>query len=149
MRPTAHTSLIGAALIALTAVVSLSARAGQHQHPAEGAHHHPAAARLKNPVAPDAKSVAAGSTLYAKHCSECHGDTGDGDGMMVDDSMNPKPAKLNDADWKHGSTDGEIYTVIRDGVKGTDMKAFGSKMTAHELWDVVNYLRSIGPAKSH
>jgi hypothetical protein len=31
---------------------------------------------------------------------------------------------------------------------GTEMKAFAQKLTVHETWDVVNYLRSIGPAKS-
>jgi mono/diheme cytochrome c family protein len=25
------------------------------------------------------------------------------------------------------------------------MKGFASKMTEHEIWDVINYLRSIGP----
>jgi hypothetical protein len=25
------------------------------------------------------------------------------------------------------------------------MKPYGRKMTTHQLWDVVNYLRSIGP----
>ena len=32
-----------------------------------------------------------------------------------------------------------------DGVKDTGMKAFASRMTTHQIWDVVNYLRSIGP----
>ena len=34
------------------------------------------------------------------------------------EELTPKPSNLTDADWKHGSTDGEIFTVIRDGVKG-------------------------------
>ena len=44
-----------------------------------------------------------------------------------------------------GSTDGEIFVVIRDGVKNTGMKPYGRKMTTHQIWDVVNYLRSMGP----
>jgi len=27
------------------------------------------------------------------------------------------------------------------------MKAFKSKLTEHEMWDVVNYVRSLGPSK--
>ena len=125
--------------------VALAARnAQEHQHPAAGAHPHPQAAKLKNPVAADATSTTAGHKLYDKQCAGCHGDTGKGDGSMGEE-LSPKPANLTDADWKHGSTDGEIFTVIRDGVKGTGMKGNKSKLTAHQLWDVVNYVRSLGP----
>ena len=140
--------------VVFAAAATLAVRASQEhqhagaQHPTGGAHHHPEAAKIQNPVAADATSVAAGQKLYVKHCSECHGDTGKGDGEMAED-LNPKPANLTDADWKHGSSDGEIFVVVRDGVKGTGMKSFAKKMTTHEMWDVVNYLRSIGPKASH
>jgi mono/diheme cytochrome c family protein len=136
------------------AAATLAARAPQEhqhagaQHPATGAHHHPEAAKIQNPVAADATSVAAGQKLYVKHCSECHGDTGKGDGEMAGD-LDPKPANLTDAEWKHGSSDGEIFVVIRDGVKGTGMKSFAKKMATHDMWDLVNYIRSIGPKPSH
>lgn len=144
-----HTSIRDALLIvafSACVTVALGARTQQaHQHPAEGgAHHHPQAAKLKNPVPVSAASIAAGQTLYQKLCAGCHGDTGKGDGAMGEE-LNPPPSNLADADWKHGSTDGEILTVIRDGVKSTGMKAHGRKMTTHQLWDVVNYVRSIGP----
>jgi mono/diheme cytochrome c family protein len=135
-------------VVSLTAclTVALAARGRQTQeHPPEGgAHHHPKAAALKNAVPASAASIAAGGALYQKQCSGCHGDTGKGDGTMGEE-LNPKPSNLTDADWKHGSTDGEIFMVIRDGVKSTGMKGFSRKLTTHQLWDVVNYLRSIGP----
>jgi cbb3-type cytochrome c oxidase subunit III len=121
---------------------SLAALVGQ-QHEA-GAHHHPQAAQIKNPVPADARSIAAGQKLFAKNCASCHGDQGKGDGMEGEE-LDPKPADLTDDQWKHGSSDGEIYVVIRDGVRKTGMKAFGSKMTGNEIWDVVNYVLSIGP----
>ena len=120
----------------------------EHQHPEGGAHHHPEAAKIMNPVKADAASVAAGKALYEKNCASCHGKAGKGDGMMGEE-LNPKPADLTDAEWKHGSTDGEIFTVIKDGVKGTGMKSFNSKMTAHQMWDVINYVRTLGPSPSH
>ncbi|SRR5579871_489681 len=119
------------------------AAAPQDQHEA-GAHHHPEAAKVKNPVPADATSVAAGKDIYAKNCASCHGDTGKGDGRMGEE-LNPKPPNLTDAEWKHGSTDGEIYKVIHDGSPKTGMKAFGRKLTDHQIWDVINYIRSIGP----
>jgi mono/diheme cytochrome c family protein len=121
----------------------------QTQHPATGgAHHHPEAEKNQNPVAADATSIAAGKQLFEKNCASCHGKTGVGDGAMGSE-LNPKPSNLTDAEWKHGSSDGEIFAVIKDGVKGTGMKGFNSKLTAHQIWDTVNYVRSLGPAKSH
>jgi mono/diheme cytochrome c family protein len=131
----------------LTMAISIGLVAAQeHQHPGThpegGAHRHPAAAALKNPVAADATSIAAGKQLYDKQCAGCHGDSGKGDGSMGEE-LNPKPANLADADWKHGSSDGEIFTVIRDGVKNTGMKPYSRKLTTHQIWDVVNYVRSL------
>jgi len=134
-------------VVMLTAAlpIALAARDPQEQqHPTAGAHRHPAAANLKNPVAANEASVSAGRQIYDKQCAGCHGDTGKGDGAMGEE-LNPKPANLVDADWKHGSSDGEIFVVIRDGVKNTGMKPYGRKMTTHQIWDVVNYLRSMGP----
>jgi mono/diheme cytochrome c family protein len=59
----------------------------------------------------------------------------------------PKPSNLVDEEWLHGSSDGDIFVTIRDGVKNTGMKGFASKLTTRQIWDVVNYLRSIGPSR--
>jgi cbb3-type cytochrome c oxidase subunit III len=121
----------------------------QQQHPtAPGTHTHPEAAKKTNPVAADAASIAAGKQVYEKNCANCHGQTGAGDGKMGAE-LNPKPSNLTDAEWKHGSSDGEIFAVIKDGVKGTGMKSFNSKLTEHQIWDVINYIRTLAPAKSH
>jgi mono/diheme cytochrome c family protein len=137
-------ALLTFALTAALPIALGAARDEQHQHPASGAHQHPQAAKLKNPVAADAGSIAAGQKLYADHCAGCHGDAGRGEGAMGEE-LTPKPSNLADADWKHGATDGEISTVVRDGVNGTGMKPYAAKLTTHQLWDVVNDVRSLGP----
>jgi mono/diheme cytochrome c family protein len=145
--PTARLSSIPIVLFALVLFVApIAVRARQHQ---EGAHKHPEAAKLKNPVEADEKSIAAGKKLYTEFCVDCHGETGKGDGGAAQYN-DPKPPDLSDADWKHGSTDGEIYTVIREGVTDTGMRAF-KEITPRQTWDLVNYVRSLGPppAKSH
>lgn len=148
MRSTIRDALLVVVLAAAVPAALAARDPQQHQHPAThpegGAHRHPAAAKLKNPVAADNASITAGRQIYDKQCAGCHGDTGTGDGAMGEE-LNPKPANLVDADWKHGSTDGEIFVVIRDGVRNTGMKPYARKMTAHQMWDVVNYVRSIGP----
>lgn len=134
---TRFTTLVvfGTMTLALTAALSA-------QHHGD-AHRHPAAAKLKNPVAPSAESIAAGRKLYDRHCSECHGDTGKGDGM-AGEGLDKQPSNLMDATWDHGSTDGEIFTVIRDGAgPKSDMKGFGKKITERQIWDVVNFVRTL------
>ncbi|MGE5245031.1 MAG: c-type cytochrome [Betaproteobacteria bacterium] len=139
MRNSAAVVVLAFALFVAAPAVSLASP----QHGA-GVHRHPDAARLKNPVSADAASIEAGKKTYVARCAHCHGATGVGDG---EDGlgMDPPPANLTDATWKHGPSDGEIFTVIRSGVKGTGMKGFGSKLTTDEIWNLVNYLRSIGP----
>jgi mono/diheme cytochrome c family protein len=104
------------------------------------------AAALKNPVPVDATTLAEGKQLFTKNCASCHGPLGKGDGKAGAVLTEP-PAVLSDATWAHGSTEAEIFTVIRDGVKGTPMRGFAGRMTTKELWTVLNYMRALGPAK--
>jgi mono/diheme cytochrome c family protein len=103
----------------------------------------PEAAKLKNPVAASAESVAAGKAAFAKNCRFCHGADAKGDGPMA--PKDTHPSNLTDAKWDRGSTDGEIFAVIRDGAGPKfDMKGYKSKMTDTEMWNIVNFLRSVG-----
>jgi hypothetical protein len=47
-------------------------------------------------------------------------------------------------EWKHGSTDGEIFSVIKNGVPPElNMIPFGDQIKDTEIWNVVNYIRSL------
>jgi mono/diheme cytochrome c family protein len=140
---TAHVLIVVAAL-GMAPVV-----AGQVGHPKE-LHQHPEAAKLQNPVAADEASLEAGKKGYTELCAACHGDTGKGDGAMAGYTGDPPPSDLTDAEWKHGSSDGEIFTVIRDGIDGTGMKDF-KDMKPVEIWHIVNYVKTLAPkpAKAH
>ena len=105
----------------------------------------PSGAALKNPVKPAPASITAGKVIYDAQCASCHSTTGKGDGKMAAMMNPPKPSDLTDATWKHGGTDGEIFTVIHDGVKGTAMRGYGTRLKPEEVWNVVNYVRSIAP----
>jgi cbb3-type cytochrome c oxidase subunit III len=131
------TAFCGALTLALSAY-----GAQEHQHEA-GAHRHPEAAKIKNPVTADATSIAAGKAVYEKNCASCHGDAGKGDGKMGEE-LNPKPPDLTDAQWKHGSTDGEIFDVIKNGVPpDLNMEPWGDRIKDTDIWNVVNYVRSL------
>ena len=104
----------------------------------------PKAAAVKNPVSANASSINKGRQAYLKACRHCHGEKGLGDGPLA--PKNPSPASLIDGEWKYGSTDGEIFAIISNGVGGdSEMKGHRSEMTATDMWNIVNYLRSIGP----
>ena len=62
----------------------------------------------------------------------------------------PPPSDLTDAEWMHGSSDGEIFVIIRDGIDGTGMKDF-KDMKPTEIWQIVNYVKTLSPkpAKNH
>jgi len=146
-RTALFSAIVAATFWSLAPVATQSVLAQDHdhaqadQHEAD-AHTHPEAAALKNPVTSSPASIAAGQKIFQANCVSCHGTAGAGDGKNIA-QMNPKPANLTDADWKHGSTDGEIFTLIRDGSKNTAMKGFASRMTANDIWNVVNYIRTL------
>jgi mono/diheme cytochrome c family protein len=58
------------------------------------------------------------------------------------------PPDLTDDKWEHGGTDGEIFVAIRDGIGPKfDMKANKEKISEQDTWNLVNYLRTLGPKK--
>ena len=126
-------------VIWLAVVPQIAAR--QHD---EATHQHAEAANVQNAVPSTPKSIADGATVYNRSCASCHGRTGAGDGPAAK-QLNPPPSNLVDAEWKHGTSDGEIFAVVRNGIPKTAMKGFASKMTEHEIWDVINYVRSLSP----
>jgi mono/diheme cytochrome c family protein len=103
----------------------------------------PKAAAVKNPVPATPASIKRGQQNYTKACEHCHGSTAQGDGPLA--PKNPSPANLTDDKWDHGSSDGEIYFIIANGLKDSEMKGVRSEMTSTDMWHIVNYLRSIGP----
>jgi mono/diheme cytochrome c family protein len=104
----------------------------------------PAASATKNPVASSPSSIATGKKLYDSQCASCHGTDGKGDGK-AGALLKPTPSDLTDGDWKHGQTDGDIFTVIRDGAKQTGMRAYGSRIPTNDIWNLVNFVRTLSP----
>jgi mono/diheme cytochrome c family protein len=122
--------------LALITFVSLSVRA---QNPGGS----PEARKVKNPLAATPESIATGKALFMKNCRFCHGEDAKGDGKMA--PKDTHPANLVDDQWDRGSTDGEIFAVIRNGAGPKfDMKP-NKVLSDQDIWSIINYLRSIGP----
>jgi mono/diheme cytochrome c family protein len=108
----------------------------------------PEAKKLKNPVKASPQSIAAGKELYAKNCRACHGADAKGEGPMA--PKDSRPSNLTDQEWTRGSSDGEIFAVLRDGAgPGFVMRGYKARMTEQELWSIVNYLRSVNTKGAH
>ena len=102
----------------------------------------PEAAKILNPVVASPESTSAGKRAYTQLCANCHGPTGRGDGRGA--TAGTQPADLTDATWDYGATDGEIFAVIHDGVS-TEMGPYAERMKDSDIWNVINYIRSLAP----
>ena len=92
-----------------------------------------------NPNAATVTSVSNGADLYEATCARCHGVDGKGGG--VDAGTTPiAPPSLVDHAAAH--SDGDLFYWIKNGLPG-GMPPWGSQLTDSQMWDVVNYLRSI------
>ena len=125
----------------ILAIVLLTALATSSGVSAQG---NPEAAKVKNPVAATAQSVAAGKQVYQK-CASCHGLNGQGG---PGNDLIPAAPSLVDDVWDHGSTDGEIFDAIKNGVPPDfNMTPYKDMLKDEDIWNVVNYLRSIAVKK--
>ena len=70
----------------------------------------------------------------------CHGKDGDGKGEVGAD-MKLKVSDFTDPATLKDRTDGELFYIIKTG-KG-DMPPEGARRKTNELWDLVNYVRSL------
>jgi mono/diheme cytochrome c family protein len=96
------------------------------------------AAREPNPVKSTPESIAEGRKIYGYDCVQCHGATGDGKTDLAKDLKIPDltaPALLK------SRTDGELFYILKNG--HGDMPREGDRVKPEQLWDLVNYVRSL------
>ncbi len=111
------------------------------------------AATLTNPVASTPESIAAGKRAYDTKCAACHGNLAQGAvkaGMtisIIEEQKGRQPPDLTDDQWDHGSTDGEIFSVIKRGLPPTMMAGFDGGIPDADIWSIVNYLRTLRSTK--
>jgi mono/diheme cytochrome c family protein len=105
----------------------------------------PVAAKINNPVAATPESVASGRRTYRRLCALCHGPEGKGDGGGA--GGGGVPADLTAGKWTYGSSDGEIFAVIHDGTSA-DMQGYSDQLSDTDIWNLVNYIRTLSAHSS-
>lgn len=134
--------IFGASLVALWALSIASAHEG-HKH-----HNAPVSAKkLKNPLQANEETIAAGRSLFNKHCASCHGEDGKAK-TEIAAAMKKRPTDLTAKEMR-GITDGEIYWVITNGIRKSGMPAFKSKVTDQERWRMTVYIKNMMGEHSH
>jgi quinoprotein glucose dehydrogenase len=79
-----------------------------------------------------AADLEAGGKLYVGRCGHCHGKNGEGG----------RGATLNTGRFKHGSSDREIFLIIRHGIPNTEMPGT-LNYPEIEVWRMVAYVRQL------
>ena len=101
---------------------------------------------VKNPIH-DQPAVVAKQILpvYLDKCTECHGETGQGNGPQAK-MYDPRPAPLTDTTRLATVTDGELFYVISNGHK--PMPSYKRKLTDDQRWQLVLLVRALSHTAS-
>lgn len=88
-----------------------------------------------------------GRELYALHCKTCHGENGEGNGVLAQ-GLEPSPTNFHDPDKANGLSPFQAYNTIRLGVDNTAMRAF-DELNDDEVWDLAFYVLSLPHTAKH
>lgn len=104
----------------------------------------PTSAReLRNPVPSSIPGLAQGLAHFADHCAICHANDGSGD-TTIGRNTYPKSPDMRDRNTQ-SLTDGELYYIIRNGIRFTAMPAWGEGEDENdeETWNLVHFIRHL------
>lgn len=99
-----------------------------------------------NPIPSSMGAIQAGKELFLKTaqpvaCVMCHGDQGDGNGVMGA-ALVPPPRNFTCGAMMRDIPDGQLFWIIKNGSQGTGMMSFGA-LPDEQVWQLVHYIRSL------
>lgn len=98
------------------------------------------AAGLEPPAPFTAADAAAGAVHYRDVCQHCHGGPGVRRSEWAE-GLNPGPPELARAagEWRAG----ELFWIVRNGIRMTGMPAIGAGHSDRDVWDVVAFVERL------
>ncbi len=103
--------------------------------------------RDRNPVRATAETIKSGERTFGYYCVVCHGLDGQNTGVPFAASMSPPIPPLTSYEVQ-SYTDGQLKSVIANGIAPSGMPASKGTLNDDEIWDIVIYLRHLPPAGS-
>ena len=100
----------------------------------------PDAQDLKSPLSPTPDLLKKGRAVFTAHCQKCHGPEGKGNGP---DSDKDHPAANLTESKASANTDGVLFYKVWNGRVRPKMPAFKSELTKDEVWQVVEYAKTL------
>jgi mono/diheme cytochrome c family protein len=73
-------------------------------------------------------------------CKDCHGEEGEGNGVLARGVGNPHPRNFRCESSMAGVTPGQMYWIIKNGSRYTGM-APARGLSDQQIWDVVKFVR--------
>jgi mono/diheme cytochrome c family protein len=98
----------------------------------------------KNPLPPTEENLADGRAHFADHCASCHGNDGRGE-TEIGQGLYPKSPNMREHDTQKLS-DGELFYIIKNGVRFTGMPAWGEAdghADDEDNWKLVHFIRHL------
>jgi mono/diheme cytochrome c family protein len=100
--------------------------------------------QMQNPLAAGAEVLADGRAHFADHCAICHGNDGRGE-TEIGTGLYPKAPNMREDDTQK-LTDGELFYIIKNGVRFTGMPAWGDPESTSDdesNWKLVHFIRHL------
>lgn len=94
---------------------------------------------LKSPFAATPEMVDEGKIIYGKYCQHCHGESGAGDGKMVQNEKFPPPPSYSGP--LKNLPEGKMFHTLQYG-KGL-MGSHASQLSKEERWKVIGYVQTL------
>lgn len=99
-----------------------------------------------NPLPISVGSIQAGKELFLRTaqpvaCVMCHGEQGDGKGLMGA-ALVPPPRNFTCGAMMKDIPDGQLFWIIKNGSPGTGMMSFVS-LPDEQVWQLIHYIRSL------
>ena len=96
---------------------------------------------MRNPLSETEEALAAARAHWVDHCVTCHGLDGSGQ-TSIGRNLYPKAPDMRAAATQK-LTDGELYSIIENGIRFTGMPAWGAQHSAEDNWHLVMLIRRL------
>jgi mono/diheme cytochrome c family protein len=100
-----------------------------------------------NPLPASADTIHEGQIAFSHYCFTCHGLDGQNTGVPFAENMSPPVPPLNTPQVQK-YTDGQLKSVIANGIFPSGMPASKEILSDEEIWSIVVYLRHLPPKGS-